>query len=568
MPRESRSSLYGEPYGRETPRAGRKAPRSPGGMPPGDRQPAARSVPDLSAAPRARTARGAGAALGTHGGTRAPSADERRAARAAQAEAEGARRARRARAVAIGCGALALLVAYAIGCASHTGRFWPNTTIGSVDVSGMTADEARLAMQRLSVERTVAVEGPGVSFTLTSSNAGLSLNVDAAVSEALSRVAPWQWPLQALLRHDETRVLSTSYDTEKLRSAVAAALEPYNATAADPVDASVYYDEASAGFKVDPGSQGTKYDVDRVVSTIVAAVGAEQDTASIGEAERVPQAATADDPLLASACAQANSFLECSLRLAVDGTDVAAVNGAVVKDWVYFPGDGTAAVDESLVAAWVDGLEEALDTVGATRTYTRKGDARTPEDKVVTVTGGTYGWVSDGAALERLVVDAVTAGYVGRQEVPFSQTAERYNPGGADWGDRYVDVDLTEQHARFYDERGEVVMECDIISGSTAYEGRATPEGVYYITNKLMNQTLVGLDDPQTGEPLYETPVTYWMPFIRNIVGLHDAWWQDEFGGTLYQTDAGSHGCINLPVAVAEWAYSYLELGDVVITHY
>ena len=550
MPRETRNSLYGEPYGRENPRETPRAARRTQGTP--DARDDARG----GVRPEARP------------GDRAASADERRAARAAQARAEEKRRAGRVRAVVAGCIVLALLITYAIGCAYFSGRFWPRTTIGSVDVSGMTSDEARLAMQRLSIERTVTVEGEGVSFTLTSSNAGLALNVETAVATALSDVASWQWPVQVLLRHDESEVLSTSYDNERLRAAVEEGLASYNATATDPVDAAVVYDEASANFTIDPGAQGTKYDVDRVVATVVAAVNAEEDTAQIGEAELVPQGATADDPLLASACAQANSFLECSLQLAVNGTAVATVNGIVVKDWVYFPGDGTAAVDESQVAAWVDVLEEALDTVGTTRTYTRKGDATTPEDKVVTVTGGTYGWLSDGDAIEQLVLDAIATGYVGQQEVPFSQTAERYNPGGADWGNRYVDVDLTEQHARFYDETGAVVMECDIISGSTAYEGRATPEGVYYITNKLMDQTLVGLDDPETGEPLYETPVTYWMPFIRNIIGLHDAWWQDEFGGTLYQTDAGSHGCINLPVAVAEWAYSYLEIGDVVITHY
>ena len=47
------------------------------------------------------------------------------------------------------------------------------------------------------------------------------------------------------------------------------------------------------------------------------------------------------------------------------------------------------------------------------------------------------------------------------------------------------------------------------------------------------------------------------MPF-HDGQGLHDAWWRNAFGGTIYQTN-GSHGCVNLPPAAAKTIYDNME---------
>ena len=57
------------------------------------------------------------------------------------------------------------------------------------------------------------------------------------------------------------------------------------------------------------------------------------------------------------------------------------------------------------------------------------------------------------------------------------------------------------------------------------------------------------------------------MPFVDNLVALHDADWRGSFGGTIYQWN-GSHGCVNLPVDKAAELYGMIEVGDVVVTHY
>ena len=45
-----------------------------------------------------------------------------------------------------------------------------------------------------------------------------------------------------------------------------------------------------------------------------------------------------------------------------------------------------------------------------------------------------------------------------------ARTIDSWVESGWDWGKRYIDVDLTEQYARFYDENGVCFWETVIIS--------------------------------------------------------------------------------------------------------
>ena len=127
-----------------------------------------------------------------------------------------------------------------------------------------------------------------------------------------------------------------------------------------------------------------------------------------------------------------------------------------------------------------------------------------------------------------------------------------------------MDVDLTEQTARYYDANGSLLHSCGIVSGLPTAD-RATPTGVYYLNAKQSPSTLTGYKP--NGEIDYETPVSYWMPFVGNSVGLHDATWQSSFGGSRYKTN-GSHGCVNLSLSDAQWFYENLSTGTCIITHY
>ena len=47
-------------------------------------------------------------------------------------------------------------------------------------------------------------------------------------------------------------------------------------------------------------------------------------------------------------------------------------------------------------------------------------------------------------------------------------------------------------------------------------------------------------------------------------IGLHDATWRSNFGGSIYTSD-GSHGCVNLPYSVAQTIFNKASVGTLVM---
>lgn len=99
----------------------------------------------------------------------------------------------------------------------------------------------------------------------------------------------------------------------------------------------------------------------------------------------------------------------------------------------------------------------------------------------------------------------------------------------------YIVVSIMEQMLYYYNE-GSLKLKTPIVTGN--YGDYNTPKGMYRIGNKARNIYLTG--------PGYRSYVNYWMPFIGNSYGFHDAQWRSSFGGRIYLTN-GSHGCVNMP---------------------
>lgn len=124
-------------------------------------------------------------------------------------------------------------------------------------------------------------------------------------------------------------------------------------------------------------------------------------------------------------------------------------------------------------------------------------------------------------------------------------------------GNTYLELDLGNQKVYLF-KKGKLVYDTECVSGCKAW-GMSTPAGVYKINSLERNAKLVGED--------YETVVSYWMGFIGNDIGLHDASWRGGFGGDIWKTD-GSHGCINLSSQAAKDLYGMVYMGLPVIVYY
>lgn len=462
--------------------------------------------------------------------------------------------------VAITLAVVVVLVAAAYcGVALYfSSHFMPDTTLGRFDMSLMSSQQAEDFVADEVADYTLSVKGDGFSATYTSSDIGLALNESEVVSTALRMTNPWAWPFELRRAHDVSEALVATHDASQLNEKVTAEVEAYNADADQPVDASLAYDGDVDRFVISQEQVGTALDAEAVLAAVDQAIVAFDGALELTDGELKQPAVFADDEALVAAERAANAMVAASFDVTAGGELVFESDPDTVATWIKLDENVQVSFDDEALAAWAGEISSGFNTIGTTRTYTR------PDGKECSVTGGIYGWDVDADGLIEQVKAVVTGGEGGTIDLPCNQTADRFAPQGEqDWGDRYVDVDLAEQHVRFFD-GGSVIWESDCVSG--APDGKNdTPTGVYWLNGKESPSMLIGYEN---GKKTYESKVQYWMPWVDNLVGFHDADWQAAFGGSRYADGYGSHGCVNLPTDKAADLYGLIQPGDTVVCHW
>lgn len=104
-----------------------------------------------------------------------------------------------------------------------------------------------------------------------------------------------------------------------------------------------------------------------------------------------------------------------------------------------------------------------------------------------------------------------------------------------------------------------------VVTGMMNLPADLTPVGTYHIYAKQTDTYLKGSDS--TGS--WNDYVYYWMPFLTNQYGeygFHDATWRPDsaFGNIDPNSNDGSHGCVELPLATAHWLYDWAAVGTTV----
>ena len=458
-------------------------------------------------------------------------------------------------------GALAaLVIVYVAASLFFSSHFLPGTTVNGENASWRSPRVVTgWAEEALSGEK-VHVEGEGIQLDIPFGD--ISLSFDAArYGDALRAATPgWTWPVALFLSRDHTITEGIALDQDDLAGIVSSEVEHANESRTAPASAYIYYAPGSASFVSAPETYGTALDVERVTQRVVGTVSRAHANVSLDEGMRLQPTVVSGTPEFDAALERANGLVDLSIPLLLQGTEVARADAELVRSWIMV-GEGyqvTGNLDE--IADWCQGtLSAKIDTVGTLRTYTRPDDG-----KKITIYDGTYGWNIDGLALAELICDAIEKGSSDPIEIPLKSAAASWGKNEPDWGKRYIDVDLTEQVVRMFDEQSKLVFESECVTGDSS-QGHETVTGVFSIQDKKSPHTLIGLDYDHDGEPDYKTDVTYWMPFYEGY-GFHDATWRSSFDQDTFQYD-GSHGCVNLPVYSAKALYQLVREGDPVVVH-
>ena len=459
--------------------------------------------------------------------------------------------------------AIVSVVALYVICSVVFSVFYlPGTTINGNDVSMRTTASITSQAEQTSKDYVLTVSGDGTNFSIKGNDVDLAFDADSFGKEAKGRLFGWAWPIGLLTPRGFDVGDGVSFNEDKVKELVKTAVDNVNKNATLPQNATIAYDANKGTFTAKEEKGGTALSNDTTWESVSRGLHDLKDHVELGNAELQQPTVTASSPQMNEALSHANSLGKKELPLTVNDKTAKTVDGALMSQWLTIDDSYNIVADLDLVTDWAKtDLSSEIDTAGTARTYTRTNDGK----RIEVYGGGTYGWNMDGAKLAEAVCDRIANDSFEPLEIPMKSKGAVYVHGKQDWGPRYVDVDLTEQYVRMFDEDSNVVMESACVSGNLA-ENNDTVTGVFALEKKESPATLVGLDENGDGQPDYENEVQYWMPFYGGY-GLHDALWRSYFGEDVYQYD-GSHGCINLPYWAAELLYSYIRVGDTVVVHF
>ena len=427
--------------------------------------------------------------------------------------------------------------------------FLPGTIVDGMDVTEKTAAEVEDAIMEQLKGYKLTINGrEDLSESITGEEVGLYAEFDDTLAKAIAAQKPMEWGKYRFgksVNEVNTDAL-IRYNDEMLGEAVDSLSCMDKENMREPQDAKIS-DYTSGGYTIIKEDEGTELLEDKVKEAVAAAVMSLEESVDLEEQGcYVSPSITSEDEALKTACETMNKYVGARITYQF-GDKSETLSGDEIHNWLTVNGT-SVGINEGKATEYVKKLAASYDTA-----YKAKS-LKTSYGKTVSITGGSYGYKINPAKEAATLVSLIKNGEQTSREPEYSQKGASRT--GNDYGNTYVEINLTAQHLYFY-VKGKLVAQSDFVSGNAA-KGWSTPAGAYSITYKQRNATLKGQG--------YATPVSYWMPFNGGI-GLHDANWRKTFGGTIYKTN-GSHGCVNLPPAVAKTIYENISAGDPVLCYH
>ncbi len=493
----------------------------------------------------------------------------------------------------------------------HKDEFFKDTSINGIDVGGMTVEEVEtLLAEKTNNYDLVVTAKDGQTAEITAEDIDYHYVSDGSVQEIFDKQTWWLWVKGYMGDDHDSHEASAgvSYDKETLKNIMNSWSFMLEENQTAPVDAALSYEENQ--YVVTEHTDGNTIDETLMFDALVAALDNSEKELNIEEAGAyVLPTVTSDDEVLNDNAKILNEQANCTIVHNMPDGTTKVLNPDTLRSWMSADEDGRYYRDDAVfnekIAAYVQELNTAIEASnGNTVTFTSCNPSNPRQITIKNYTGGA--WTLDVEQETTQLTNEIFTNASATREPIYS--SRKFEGNGA-LGSTYVEIDMSAQHL-WYFEDNQLMLECDIVSGTYTNSSRRTPEGIYSVDYKQEDRVLRGemvetvtevqvpvevtvpgtdpvLDENgnviQEGTPAttrieyktetkveqtpeYETPVDYWMPFNGGI-GMHDASWRGSFGGTIYMY-SGSHGCINMPHSKAGELYSMIETGCTVVCYY
>ena len=383
---------------------------------------------------------------------------------------------------------------YYRGVVYYQTHFFPNTNINGMDCSNMEAVPIISELESRIDGYALAVLGRDYRTGETDTVIGvitpteIQLNyvgTGEAVESLLQQQDEFMWIMAYLdRRYVYTLEQDMTFDEKLLKSTVKSWDACKRKNMKIPEDAYISeYSEEKGGYEIIPETVGTELDVEKAISFIVEAVGAQEASVDLEVQGCYRDAAVkSDDRQLNLMVDNANKWLSTKIVYDWNGTKV-VLDNEMLKDWVSLE-EGKAVLDEEAVGAFVAEQANAYDTYG------RRKNFMTTYGYDVSLPGRNYGWKTDVEGETKELTALIYQGSSIEKEPVYSIRARQ--KGANDIGNSYIEADMNSQHLYLYQD-GQVVLETDFVSGTMVSTfDCVTPEGVFGMLYKSTDAVLIG----------------------------------------------------------------------------
>ncbi len=440
-------------------------------------------------------------------------------------------------------------IAYVIKAQTFRKKFFPNTYINDIDAGYKTPEEIEEIIRDEISKYSINIKSrDNKDEIFKGADVGLHYVADSSIEDILKNQKILSWYEHTKENTEYSVNTAAELDEDKFESQVMTldALNSEKFTA--PEDAKISEYSKEEGYKIIPEIQGNTVDIDKTKAFIKDSMLTLKNEINLDTPDTDLYAKPniySNNEDLKNRTDTLNKYAAANIKYSKGMT----LDGSTISGWLKIADDGNVVLEDDKIKEYVKNtIAEKYDTAYKPKKLKATGGG------IVTIEGGSYGWKVDQNKEYGKIKELIMAGSTTQRDPEFSKRAASL--GEYDYGDSYVEVNLAAQKAYLY-KNGNLVISTDFVSGNVS-RGWATPAGVYALSYKQRNATLKGEG--------YATPVQYWMPFNRGI-GFHDAPWRGVFGGNIYRT-GGSHGCINLPPAVAKVFFDNLSAGYPVLCHF
>ncbi len=443
----------------------------------------------------------------------------------------------------------ALVLIYIAGFFISSMFFYENTIINGVDVSGKKLEDAEKLLKKEMNAYTLQLDFTNGTQTIKVGDGGLSLSLAETIQDVKQRQKPYLWFLHFGSKYVYDIKYKTYYDEKKLSELVMSYDQMQTKNMKKSTDAVV--DISSGAAVIVPDETGTELDTDKVLKTVKDALNEGVHSINIAEAGCYIEAEVKEDSeQILKGYQEAEDFLSIEAVYDFKGYKVSIPKEELAK-MAYIDSRGELKISKDKVNAYAAKFAEQYTTKGTERKF------KTHDGDIIGIYGQYYGWVIDGEKEAEELYELICKKKSFVKEPACERTGYAMSDMN-DIGGTYIEIDLTNQHLYYY-VGGKLVLDNDIVSGWLNNPNNyKTPGGLFGMDNKAYKVILRGEN--------YATPVTYWMGFNGGI-GIHDATWRSEFGGTIYVNN-GSHGCINLPISFAAQVYEIADPGMPVLCYW